>query len=98
MLRVLDTKTKTERIVTPKAYSILKKRYKLIEDLGETEAEPIMQPLPNEVPQLQERPKAKVVEPVADEVVEEGTIQVNPEVQSEPVRNKRGPKPKNVNA
>lgn len=88
MLKVLDLKTKTERIVTPKAYSILKnKRYKLLADLGDVETEPIPESksgrLPNVSAQLHQRPKA-MGQPVAENVVSEVVgIQVNPVLSDE---------------
>lgn len=82
MLKVLDLKTKQERIVTPKAYNILKKRYKLIEDIGDQneEAAPELKSgrLPNVSAQLQQKPAA-TVQPVAKNAENEVVgIQVNP--------------------
>lgn len=82
MLKVLDLKTKQERIVTPKAYNILKKRYKLIEDIGDQneEAAPELKSgrLPNVSAQLQQKPAA-TVQPVAKSAENEVVgIQVNP--------------------
>lgn len=104
MLKVRDKKTNTERIVTRRAYEILKKRYQLIEDIGDNEVVGNQKTAP--IPNVQTQPRQIIAqgvpdaEPVVDEVVEGITVNPGMEKITETVeRKKPGRKPKSeVNA
>lgn len=99
MLKVRDKKTNKERIVTRRAYEILKKRYQILEDLGndtettevKTVSSPNLNPRHQVAPVVQGVPDA---EPVADEVEEGITINPGIELTQTVERKKPGPKPK----
>lgn len=99
MLKVRDKKTNKERIVTRRAYEILKKRYQILEDLGndtetkevKTVSSPNLNPRHQAAPVVQEVPDA---EPVVDEVEEGITVNPGIELTQTVEPKKRGPKPK----